>query len=94
MIDPQVSGIPAGYANCLPDIETGQRAVRAVNAKLLRLYWQIDRDILDRQTSQTSCSRVIDHLTREPLLASQLSVEHLTRELAPKSCGLLTEAQP
>lgn len=38
------------------------RAARAVNVELLRLYWSIGRDILDRQEQSGWGSRVIDRL--------------------------------
>jgi predicted nuclease of restriction endonuclease-like (RecB) superfamily len=46
--------IPADYADWLADIKTRvtaarQRAALAANAELIRLYWQIGRDILELQ---------------------------------------------
>lgn len=45
---------PAGYAQLLEALKervrsTQVRAARAANTELLRLYWSIGRDILDRQ---------------------------------------------
>jgi predicted nuclease of restriction endonuclease-like (RecB) superfamily len=45
---------PAGYAAWIADVKlriraAQQRAALAVNKELLQLYWQIGRDILDRQ---------------------------------------------
>ena len=48
---------PEGYSNWLTDLKTRihtarQRTSLAVNRELIRLYWQIGRDILTRQTQQ------------------------------------------
>ena len=45
---------PAGYADWLAELKTRihtaqQRAALAVNRELVLLYWQIGRDILERQ---------------------------------------------
>ncbi len=45
---------PAGYADWLASLKTRihharQRAALAVNQELIGLYWQIGRDILQRQ---------------------------------------------
>ncbi len=61
---------PAGYTDWLADIKSRvsaarQRAVLAANAELMRLYWQIGRDILDRQVSQGWGSKVIDRLASD-----------------------------
>ena len=47
---------PAGYAVWLADLkarirETRLRAALAVNSELISLYWQIGRDIRDRQAA-------------------------------------------
>ena len=62
--------IPADYADWLADIKTRvtaarQRAALAANAELIRLYWQIGRDILERQTRQGWGSKVIERLARD-----------------------------
>lgn len=64
------TAIPADYADWLADIKTRvsaarQRAALAANAELIRLYWQIGRDILQRQSSQGWGSKVIDRLGRD-----------------------------
>jgi len=46
--------LPAGYAEWISDVKlriraAQQRAALAVNKEMLQLYWQIGRDILDRQ---------------------------------------------
>lgn len=65
---------PAGYANWLADIKARvvaarQRAALAANAELIRLYWQIGRDILERQARQGWGSKVIERLARDLRLA-------------------------
>jgi hypothetical protein len=48
---------PGGYVDWLSDLKTRihiaqQRAALAVNCELVLLYWQIGRDILERQAQQ------------------------------------------
>ena len=48
---------PSGYADWLAELKTRihtaqQRAALAVNRELVLLYWQIGRDILERQAQQ------------------------------------------
>lgn len=62
--------IPADYAAWLADIKTRvtasrQRAVLAANTELIGLYWQIGRDILERQAKQGWGSKVIERLARD-----------------------------
>ena len=61
---------PEGYADWLADLKgrihsAQQRATLAVNHELLRLYWQIGRDILARQAAQGWGARVIDRLAHD-----------------------------
>lgn len=70
MSTPNLSAIPAGYTDWLADIKARvtaarQRAALAANAELIRLYWQIGRDILDRQASQGWGAKVIERLARD-----------------------------
>lgn len=65
-----IASIPAGYADWLSDIKTRvvaarQRAALAANAELIKLYWQIGRDILERQAVQGWGSKVIERLARD-----------------------------
>ncbi len=58
---------PAGYAQLLEALKervrsTQVRAARAANTELLRLYWSIGRDILDRQEGAGWGGKVIDRL--------------------------------
>ncbi len=61
---------PAGYADWLVELKTRihtaqQRAAVAVNRDLVRLYWQIGRDILARQAEQGWGAKVIDRLSQD-----------------------------
>lgn len=61
---------PADYAGWLATIKTRvvgarHRAVLAANAELIQLYWQIGREILERQAQQGRGANVIDRLTRD-----------------------------
>jgi predicted nuclease of restriction endonuclease-like (RecB) superfamily len=62
--------IPGDYAPWLADIKrritaARQRAALAVNAELIHIYWQIGRDILQRQSEQGWGSKVIERLARD-----------------------------
>lgn len=62
--------LPANYTTCLPQLKqrvqaAQQRAVRSVNSELVLLYWQIGRDILDRQQAQSWCAKVNDRLAKD-----------------------------
>ena len=66
----EVSTNPADYAAWLTDIKSRvvaarQRAALAANAELIQLYWQIGRDILERQAQQGWGSKVIERLARD-----------------------------
>lgn len=66
----EVVTTPADYADWLSDIKTRvtaarQRAALAANAELVKLYWQIGRDILQRQSVQGWGSKVIERLARD-----------------------------
>lgn len=65
LIDP-----PDGYGDWLTELKgrihtAQQRAALAVNTELLKLYWQIGRDILDRQAEQGWGAKVIDRLSHD-----------------------------
>lgn len=60
-------GLPHGYGELLEQLKdrvrTAQvRAARAANTELLRLYWSIGRDILDRQQHAGWGGKIIDRL--------------------------------
>ncbi len=61
---------PEGYAEWLADLKgrihtAQQRATLAVNRELVLLYWQIGRDILERQTVQGWGAKVVDRLAAD-----------------------------
>lgn len=65
LIDP-----PGGYADWLTELKSRihnaqQRAALAVNRELVLLYWQIGRDILDRQSREGWGAKVIDRLAHD-----------------------------
>lgn len=61
---------PEGYADWLTDLKgrihiAQQRSTLAVNRELVLLYWQIGRDILDRQARQGWGAKVIERLSED-----------------------------
>ncbi|MDR1442020.1 MAG: PDDEXK nuclease domain-containing protein [Bifidobacteriaceae bacterium] len=61
---------PEGYGDWLADVKarvraTAFRAARAANTEVLRLYWSIGRDILDRQERDGWGAGVVDTLSRD-----------------------------
>ena len=59
--------VPAGYDSWVLELKlriqaAQQRATLAVNRELVLLYWQIGRDILERQQTQGWGAKVIDRL--------------------------------
>ncbi|MCO7273528.1 DUF1016 N-terminal domain-containing protein [Cellulosimicrobium cellulans] len=61
---------PAGYAELLTDLKarvraTQFRAARAANTEVLRLYWSIGHDILERQRTAGWGSKVVDRLASD-----------------------------
>jgi predicted nuclease of restriction endonuclease-like (RecB) superfamily len=61
---------PSGYADWLVDLKARihsaqQRASHAVNRELVGLYWQIGRDILERQGREGWGAKVIDRLAHD-----------------------------
>lgn len=62
--------VPDGYATWLGELKrrihgAQQRAALAVNRELVLLYWQIGRDILQRQTEQGWGAKVIERLAHD-----------------------------
>lgn len=62
--------LPTDYAQWLADLKrringARQRALLAVNQEQIRLYHDIGRDILDRQSRQGWGAKVIDHLSSD-----------------------------
>lgn len=61
---------PEGYIEWLKDIKerirsAQQKAVLAANSEMLAMYWQIGRDILERQEQQGWGSKVVDRLSAD-----------------------------
>lgn len=61
---------PDGYGQLLADLKervraTRVRAARAANTEVLRLYWSIGHDILERQTEAGWGSKVVDRLAAD-----------------------------
>ena len=61
---------PAGYTGWLTDLEARihaaqQRAALAVNRELLQLYWQVGRDILDRQALEGWGAGIVDQVSAD-----------------------------
>lgn len=62
--------LPAGYPDWLAELKNRihsaqQRAALAVNRELVLLYWQIGRDILERQQREGWGARVIERLAHD-----------------------------
>jgi len=62
--------MPDGYAEWLVDVKarvraTQFRAAQAANVEVIRLYWSIGRDILDRQETLGWGAKVIDQLAAD-----------------------------
>lgn len=67
---PALTETPTGYADWLADLKTRihtaqQRAALAVNRELVLLYWQIGRDILERQAKQGWGAKVVERLAHD-----------------------------
>lgn len=65
---------PAGYAEWLTDLKkrihvAQQRAALAINQQLTLLYWEIGRDILERQAREGRGVKVIDRLAHDLRIA-------------------------
>lgn len=63
-----ITNIDNEYATWLIDLkkrvrEAQIRAVVAVNSELIMLYWQIGRDILERQEKHKWGSKIVDQLS-------------------------------
>lgn len=67
---PSLNSPPQGYTDWLAELKTRihnaqQRATLAVNRELVMLYWQIGKDILDRQAHEGWGAKVVDRLAHE-----------------------------
>ena len=61
---------PSGYAKLLEDLKTKIRSAQiraglAANRELVLLYWEIGRQILQRQRNEGWGSKIIDHLAHD-----------------------------
>lgn len=70
MTSKEIDSAPAGYAELLADLKarvraTQFRAARAANTEVLRLYWSIGRDILDRQKVAGWGAKVVEQLAAD-----------------------------
>ncbi|MCR6629337.1 MAG: PDDEXK nuclease domain-containing protein [Magnetospirillum sp.] len=64
------TNLPADYTAWLGDLKTmikeaQQRAIMAVNAEMIMVYWRIGNDILERQEAQGWGAKVIDRLSAD-----------------------------
>lgn len=62
-----VAGLPAGYPRFLEDIKSRIRAAQvkaalSANRELIRLYWDLGRSIVERQTQEGWGKAVIERL--------------------------------
>lgn len=67
---PALAEVPEGYGEWLVEVKeriysARQRAALAVNNEMLRVYWQIGHDILERESVQGWGARVIDRLSHD-----------------------------
>jgi hypothetical protein len=65
---PELIPLPADYGPWLSELKTRihqaqQRAARSVNRELVLLYWQLGRDILERQGREGWGAKVIERLS-------------------------------
>ena len=70
MTSPILSSPPDGYVEWLKDVKERVRSVQkkvilSANSGMLTLYWQIGRDILDRQGVQGWGAKVVDRLAAD-----------------------------
>jgi predicted nuclease of restriction endonuclease-like (RecB) superfamily len=66
----RTAGLPADYPEFLSGLKTRiaaarTRAALAVNSELIRLYWEIGRDIMDRERREGWGTKVIDRLAAD-----------------------------
>ncbi len=71
---PSLARAPSGYAEWLAELKTKitharRRAVVAVNAELVRIYWELGRDILEKQARLGWGAKVIDKLAHDLRIA-------------------------
>jgi predicted nuclease of restriction endonuclease-like (RecB) superfamily len=69
-VPPSLAQRPPGYAEWLTDLKSRihaaqQRAALAVNGELLLLYWQLGRDILERQAQAQWGGGILDQVSAD-----------------------------
>jgi len=69
-VPPPKSELPTGYAKVLRELksriqQTRLRTVLAANAAMIRLYWELGRTILGRQSREGWGTKVIDRLSHD-----------------------------
>lgn len=62
------AGVPAGYDKFIADLKervrtTQFRAMRAANTEVIRLFWSVGHDILDRQKNQGWGAKIVDRIS-------------------------------
>jgi hypothetical protein len=62
--------LPLGYATLLDDLKTRIREARvkaalSVNRELIRLHWEVEKSILEREESSRWGDRMLDKLSRD-----------------------------
>jgi predicted nuclease of restriction endonuclease-like (RecB) superfamily len=87
------------YADFLADLKkriraAQVRAVLSVNRELVLLYWQIGRDILDRQERESWGSKVVDRLAVDLKRAFPEMKGFSPRNLKPGLCTAPESALP
>lgn len=65
-----LSGIPAGYSQFIKSLKERIRSAQlraslAVNRELIQLYWEIGKDVIDRQEKDGWGSKVIERISRD-----------------------------
>jgi hypothetical protein len=73
---PSVASAPSDYAEWLADVKARihaaqQRATLVVNRELLTLYWQLGRDILERQVSAAWGDGILDQVSADLFILGQ-----------------------
>jgi predicted nuclease of restriction endonuclease-like (RecB) superfamily len=70
LIAPRVSPLPNGYAEFLAEIKARiaaarTRATLAANSELIKLYWEVGREILDRERREGWGAKTVDSLAAD-----------------------------
>lgn len=73
-MNPQLTVAPEGYAEWLAEVKrrihtSQQRAAQSLNQEVLGLYWQLGREILERQQREGWGAKVVDRLAADLKIA-------------------------